>query len=388
MLKRLLAEKKTLIVVGPGGVGKTTTSAAFAVHAARMGLKTLVLTVDPARRLANALGLEELGNHEVRIDPARFAAAGVPLGAGELYGMMLDTKSTFDALIERYAPSREVRDKIFANAFYQQASSALAGSQEYMAMEKLYEIREQRSYDLIILDTPPTPNALDFLSAPERLEDFLGSGATGMLMRGMKAAGKVGLGLLKVNAFVLRGLNRFVGTETFLDLLDFIQSFHEMYGGFKDRARRVREILRSSDVAFVIVTSTAPASIDEAGFFHDQLKRSHMPFGAVVVNRVREPNMAPEDLGGLEQHLVATARATASLKPFDGYRVSRLLERVARACVDYETLAAVDGERLRELRGRFGDDAAKVHPVPHFERDIHDLEGLARFGDLIFGDAV
>jgi len=383
MLKRLLTDKKTLIVVGPGGVGKTTTSAAFAVHAARQGLKTLVLTVDPARRLANALGLEELGNQEVRIDPARFEAAGMPLGKGELYGMMLDTKSTFDALIDRYAPSRDVRDKIFANAFYQQASSALAGSQEYMAMEKLYEIREQRAYDLIVLDTPPTPNALDFLSAPERLEDFLGSGSTGMLMRSMKAAGKVGLGLLKVNAFVLRGLNRFVGTETFLDLLDFIQSFHDMYGGFKDRARRVREILRSDDVAFVIVTSTNEAAIDEGTFFYDQLKRSRMPFGAVVVNRVRPRQLADGDLDGLEAHLIAAARATPAMKPYDGYRVARLLERAAQACSDYETLARVDEDRIAEIRGRFAADAERVHPVPLFERDIHDIESLARFGDLV-----
>jgi len=383
MLSELLTKKKTLIVVGPGGVGKTTTAASFAVHAARSGLKTLVLTVDPARRLANSLSLEELGNQEVRIDPEQFAEAGVDLGDGELWGMMLDTKSTFDAVIERYAPTREIRDKIFSNAFYKQASTALAGSQEYMAMEKLYEIREQRSYDLIVLDTPPTANALDFLSAPERLEDFLGSGSTGMLMRSMKAAGRVGLGLLKVNAFVLRGLNRFVGADTFVDLLDFISSFDQMYGGFKARARRVREILRSPDVAFVIVTSTAEAAIDEGGFFYDQLVRGRMPFGAVVVNRVREPFMEDGDLDGLADHLIHAARAADEMKGFDGYHVSRFLERAAHACVDYETLARVDADRVAAVRERFERDRDKVYPVPLFERDIHDIGSLARFADHV-----
>lgn len=383
MLKRLLAEKKTLIVVGPGGVGKTTTAAAFAVHAARTGLKTLVLTVDPARRLANSLGLEELGNTEVRIDPSLFEDAGVTLGGGELYGMMLDTKSTFDALIERYAPSEAIKRKIFDNAFYEQASTALAGSQEYMAMEKLYEIREEQRYDLIVLDTPPTANALDFLSAPDRLEDFLGSGSTRTLLRGMRAAGRVGLGLLKANAFVMRGLNRFVGADTFMNLLEFIQSFHDMYDGFKARARRVREILRSPDVAFVIVTSTGAAAISEGTFFYEQLKRSQMPFGALVVNRVRTSFMEDGELDGLAEHLVASARATPELKAYDGYHVSRLLERAAEACADYDTLARVDADRLGELRERFSADAGRVLPVPLFERDIHDIASLARFAEHV-----
>ena len=250
-------------------------------------------------------------------------------------------------------------------------------------MEKLYEIREQRNYDLIVLDTPPTPNALDFLSAPERLEDFLGSGSTGMLMRGMKAAGRVGLGLLKVNAFVLRGLNRFVGADTFLDLLEFISSFDEMYGGFKDRARRVREILRSDDVAFVIVTSTARSAIDEGGFFYDQLKRSRMPFGAVVINRVRPAFMHDGDLDALADHLITAARAAPAMRAFDGYRVGRLLERTAQACTDYETLAQVDADRVREICERFKSDGDKIYPVPMFEKDIHDLGSLARFGEHV-----
>ncbi|PIE19151.1 MAG: hypothetical protein CSA66_02965 [Proteobacteria bacterium] len=386
MLAQLLRDKRTLIVVGSGGVGKTTTSAAFAVQAARIGLKTLVLTVDPARRLANSLGLEELGNQEVQIDPALFAAAGVDLAGGELHGMMLDTKSTFDALIEEYAPNDQTKERIFANPFYEQASTALAGSQEYMAMEKLYEIRDKRDYDLIVLDTPPTPNALDFLTAPNRLEDFLSSTTTKALVKGMKTAGKMGLGILKINAFVMRGLNRFIGADTFLGLLDFIQSFQEMYGGFKARAARVREILRSDDVAFVIVSTTSRAAIDEATFFYEQLTLNEMPFGAVVVNRVRQSQLCPDQLDDLDRHLIEAARGCPPMRLYDGYQVSRILERAAAACRDYETLAQVDIDRLATVRERFSKDAGRVYPVPLFEKDIHDIASLARFGDHVFAE--
>ncbi|MCA9517179.1 MAG: ArsA family ATPase [Myxococcales bacterium] len=384
MLAQLLEEKRTLIVVGPGGVGKTTTAAAFAVQAARMGKKTLVLTVDPARRLANSLGLEELGNTEVRIAPELFAEAGIPLeNGGALYGMMLDTKSTFDDLIERYAPNAETRRKIFDNAFYQQASTALAGSQEYMAMEKLYEIREQRDYDLIVLDTPPTSNALDFLSAPDRLEDFLGSPATRALVKGMKAAGRVGLGFLKFNTFVMRGLNRFVGADTFLGILEFVQSFSEMYAGFKARARRVREILRADDVGFVIVTSTNRTTIDEGTFFYEQLASHGMPFGAVVVNRVRTPFLAPDELEGLERRLIEAARDSEALASADGYHVQQFLKRGAEHCRDYEIMAQVDADRLALVKERFAGNEDRIYPVPQLERDVHDVGSLAEFAERV-----
>lgn len=383
MLTELLDTKKTLIVVGPGGVGKTTTSAAFAVHAARQGKKVLVLTVDPARRLANSLGLKELGNTEVRIDDRLFEEAGVPLQAGPngekgaLFGMMLDVKSTFDALIERYAPNAEVRQRIMNNPFYQQASTALAGSQEYMAMEKLYEIREQRTYDLIVLDTPPTSNALDFLTAPERLEDFFGSQTAKWMVQGAKAAGRFGLGLLKLNTFVMRGLNRFVGADMLLNLLEFIQSFHEMYAGFKARAARVREILRSPDVAFVIVTSTDRASIDEATFFHDQLLRGQMPFGGILVNRVRQPYLEPEEAVDLGAEILAKAPPVG-----DRAVLTRVAKTIEEAVHDWEILAYSDQRAVADLRHTLGA-ASPVAAVPLFERDVHDIETLARYAEHV-----
>jgi anion-transporting ArsA/GET3 family ATPase len=383
LLDALLDQKRTLIVVGSGGVGKTTTAAALALHGARNGKKVLVLTVDPARRLANALGLQELGNEEVRIDPALFEAAGVSQGDGALYGMMLDTKTTFDALIARHAPSPAARDRILANPFYKQASTALAGSQEYMAMEKLYEVRVDRDYDLIVLDTPPTPNALDFLSAADRLGDFLDSSTVSVLLASVRAAGRFGLSLLRLNSFMLRGLNRFVGADTFAGILDFIDSFQEMFSGFKARARRVSEILRSADVSFVVVSSTDLVPIQEGVYFHDQLLRHRMPFGAFVVNRVRNRIFEPGQVAGLEQHLRRAARDEPALGLYETHQVDTVVERVAHACNDYARLADMDASRIDDLRGRLGQNQARIWTVPLFDEDIHDIAGLARFGEHV-----
>ncbi len=383
MIDELLRTRKTLIVVGPGGVGKTTTSAALAVHAARQGLKVLVLTVDPARRLANSLGLTELGNQEVEIAPALFDEAGIPLEAkadgtrGRLFGMMLDVKSTFDDLIHRHAPTPEVRDRILTNPFYIQASSALAGSQEYMAMEKLYEIREQRDYDLIVLDTPPTANALDFLNAPDRLEDFMGSQTAKLLVQGAKAAGRFGLGFLKVNTLLVRGLNRFIGADMLLNLLDFIQSFHEMYAGFKARASRVREIFRAPDVAFVVVTSTDTAAIDEAAFFHQRLVASRMPFGAMIVNRVRHPYVRAGELEGLAAAIIAEAPPTG-----DRAALARVASAAEEAARSWAVIAAHDARNLDALTGSVASETPVV-PIPLFDKDIHDIGALARYGELV-----
>lgn len=383
-LKDLLNEKKTIIVVGPGGVGKTTTAASFAVQGARAGLKVLVLTVDPARRLANSLGLEALGNEEVEIDPKLFADAEVELSGGSLYAMMLDTKRTFDDLIRRHAPSKEIERRIFANPLYEQTSSALAGSQEYMAMEKLYEVREARDYDLIVLDTPPTANALDFLDAASRLEDFLDSGSIKLMLRGAKGAGRVGLGFLKVNRLILRGLNRFVGADVFLNLLEFIESFSEMYSGFKDRAQRVRKLLRSDEVGFVVVSSPEQAALDEGLFFYRQLAREGMPFAAMLINRVRRMYLQDHQLDGLAADLKQAISNSQALALYDQSHMRKLADVTAEACADYDILTRVDQRRVRETREALGGDGDKLWPVPLFDRDIHDIRSLAAFGDAVY----
>lgn len=386
-MSHILESKKTIIVVGPGGVGKTTSSAALAVHAARMGKKVLVLTVDPARRLANSLGLDELGNTEVEIEPKLFEEAGVPLTPqehtglkGRLFGMMLDVKSTFDELIIRHAPNEDVRRKILTNPLYIQGSSAMAGSQEYMAMEKLYEIRETRDYDFIVLDTPPTANALDFLNAADKLEGFFGSNTAKILMQGAKTAGRFGLGLLKMNNIVMRGLGKFVGADLLASLLEFLTSFQDMYAGFKQRAGRVKEILRSSDVAFLIVTSTESAAIDEALFFYDQLKKEGMPFGAMLVNRVRQQKAGVGEAKGLAEHLLAVTPPIG-----DAQALARVAQAVEVANHEWELIAKADAGRVAILRQHFErqGDGARVIPIPLFERDIHDIGALSAYGELI-----
>ncbi|MGM0574490.1 MAG: ArsA family ATPase [Myxococcota bacterium] len=383
-LTSLLESKSTLIVVGPGGVGKTTAAAALAVQGARMGKKVLVLTVDPARRLANSLGLEGLESDEVRIEPSLFAEAGIELGSGALYAMMLDTKSTFDRLIERHAPDAETRDRILGNRYYQQASTALAGSQEYMAMEKLYEVREERDYDLIVLDTPPMQNAVDFLSAPDRLGRFLDSSSLRVVLTGFRTAGKFGMGLLKFQSRLLRVMNRFVGAETFLSLLEFIDSFQEMYGGFRKRANRVKDLFGSPDVAFAIITSTDRMAIDEGEAFHRRLVEDDMPFGAFVVNRVREPYLPEDAREGLADHLLEAVDEVKALEFHDRNHVVALVKRIARACDRYEVLSEVDRDRVAEVREHLGEAADRLWTVPLFDRDIHDLRGLADFADVIF----
>jgi len=380
-LAQLVASRDTIVVVGPGGVGKTTTAAALAVHAARTGRKVLVLTVDPARRLATSLGLDTLDGNEVRVSPAHFARAGVSLGSGALYAMMLDTKSTFDALVHRHAPNTEARERILQNRYYQQASTALAGSQEYMAMEKLYELRDERDYDLIVLDTPPAVNAADFFNAPERLMSFLDSGSSRLLMAGARRAGKLGFGLF---GSLLEGvMNRFIGVETFVSLLNFIESFGSMYGGFAARAKRVAEMLRAPSTAFVVVTSTEALALDEAVALHSRLGTQRMPFGALLVNRVRSPYLEGSQIEGLSDRLMSAAEEVPALRLYEARELKRATRRVERACRDYAVLAEVDGERLVALGERLGADAGQIWTVPLFERDIHDLENLAAFADHV-----
>lgn len=247
-------------------------------------------------------------------------------------------------------------------------------------MEKLYEIRESRDYDLVVLDTPPTANALDFLRAADRLEDFLGSQTARILVQGAKTAGRFGLGLLKVNTFIMRGLNRFVGADMFLNVLEFVQSFHDMYAGFKQRAARVREILRSPDVGFLIVTSTDSAAIDEANFFHEQLRSGGMPFGALLVNRVRTEHLEEHEIPGLGQHLLEVTPPIGDRAALE--RVAHVAEEAAHA---WHVLARVDKQRIAEVRARLAErgDGGRVVPVPLFDRDIHDIGSLARYAEIV-----
>ena len=363
----LLDGRRVCVCAGAGGVGKTTSSAAIALGMAERGLKVAVLTIDPARRLANSLGLEELGNEARRVDPERLRAAGVE-PRGELWAMMLDPKRTFDGLVDRYAPDAAARDRILANPIYGQLSNAVAGSQEYMAMERLYELHQERRFDLLVLDTPPSRNALDFLEAPERLGRFIDSRALQVFL----APSRTGLKVLGRGTGVFMAmLGRVTGADLLRDLSEFFGAFAEMAQGFRERAARVRELLGDPGTTFLVVTSPRRDAIDEALFFRRRLDEAGMPFGGAIVNRVLEA--PPEPDAALERDLVAL---------LDGDEA--LAHTVARTAGDLRGLAVRHRERIamleRELRGR------PVLQVPHLAGDVHDLAGLVGMNRWLFAD--
>lgn len=260
-LGELVRTRRVLITVGAGGVGKTTTAAALAVAAAREGKRVLCLTIDPAKRLAESLGLRTIATEAVKIDKRRFEEAGIPM-KGELTVMMLDTKTTFDELVHKYSSSPEKAKQLLDNKLYQYVSTSLAGTQEYMAVEKLVAVKDDPKYDLVVLDTPPTANALDFLDAPERLMDALDSSTMKWFVQAFEKSGKLSLNILaKSAAVVLRGIGRITGGGFLEAMAELITELNDLFGGFKQRATIVHETLRSNDVAFVLVTSPAPMSV-------------------------------------------------------------------------------------------------------------------------------
>jgi anion-transporting ArsA/GET3 family ATPase len=364
-LDGVLAGKRVIVCAGSGGVGKTTTSAAIAAALAARGQRAIVLTIDPARRLADALGLPDLGNEEHRVDPERLAAAGIG-GAGELWALTLDAKLTFDELIERNAPDAETRDRVLANPIYRQLSGAVAGSQEYMAMEKLYELHESGRYDVLVLDTPPTRNALDFLDAPGRLSRFVDSPS----LQAFRASGRASLGLFGRGAGAVMGmLEKATGVELLRDLADFFNAFGGMAEGFRDRAKRVEALLREDATTFLLVTSPRAAAIADAGHFHGKLAESGMPFGALIVNRVREPVAADADDPKL------AAELTAALG-------ERLARKVLHDLDDRNRLAERDADNVERMRTALED--GELVAVPELSGDVHDLGGLAAVAAELF----
>lgn len=375
-LRDVLEDHRVVVCVGCGGVGKTTTAAALSVHAARQGKRVLCLTIDPARRLANSLGLAEMTTEEQAVPKALFEERGLTLD-GELSAMMLDTKRTFDDLVRRYASSEEVAQRILRNKVYQYLSTSLAGTQEYMAMEKLHAVREDPRWDLIVLDTPPTSNALDFLDAPERLAGLVDSPAMRWFIQAFEGAGKFSFNLVgKGAAFLLRGLSKFTGTGFLEVVAEFVTDFNDLFGGFRDRARQVAEALRSPEVAFVIVTSPNPLAMEEAVFFARRLEEAGMRRDAFVINGVRplfaEPSVSEPEL----------AKEVGPHLP--GLDAERAVTRMRRALDDARTRAIADRLQADHLRQRAGQDRLYVE-VPAFEQDVHDLSALAEVAAYLTG---
>jgi anion-transporting ArsA/GET3 family ATPase len=370
-IDEILAGKDICICAGSGGVGKTTTSAAIAVGMAERGLKVCVLTIDPAKRLADSLGLRELGNEASRVDPALFEAHGIEL-KGELWAMMLDAKATFDELVARQAPDEESRDRVLNNRIYQQISNALAGSQEYMAMEKLFELHTEGRFDLLVLDTPPTRNALDFLDAPRRLTQFIEGRSlrvfmkpTGLAARVAGRGATVALGVLK----------RIVGFDLLADLAEFFNAFSGMVDGFQARAKRVNSLLADPHTCFLVVCGPQGEPVDEAVYFHRKLVEAKLPFGGVIVNKVHYPaeRLRGDDGGDLG------AALAGKLGDED------LARRVAENFADYQALAERDARNIERLATELRTQG--TIRVPYLDEDVHDLGGLAEIDRYLFASS-
>lgn len=381
-LASVFETKRILVCVGSGGVGKTTTAAALALQAARRGKKTLVLTIDPAKRLANSLGLERL-DHEVRRVPDEKiagAAGAPPAPGGELWAMMLDQKRAFDEVVERYARDQATRERILGNRIYQQISSSLTGSHEYAAMAKLYEIeRDRERWDFIVVDTPPTAHALDFLDAPEKLSNAIDSPAIEWFVKPFKSSGKFSLRWIGAGgSFILKRIAKFVGSQFLEDMAQFFVEFNDVLGGFRERAKEVFDLLRRDDVGFVLVTAPEPTVVDEALWFYTRLAASGMPFAGFVVNRVIPEAPDPPTTAELAERLRKRPEP-AGLAPYD---LARAAEALHKTYLEFGALANVDRREILRLR-QVVQGRHPIAEIPFLEHDIHDISGLAELGQYL-----
>jgi anion-transporting ArsA/GET3 family ATPase len=364
-LAAALAKREVLVVCGAGGVGKTTTAAALGLEAALRGRRVLACTIDPSRRLATSLGLKHLSDRPRPLDLGRL----MPARGGSLAAMALDTKRTFDALVERYAPDAGARRRILDNRFYREVSAALAGTHEYMAMEKLLELKADERFDLVVLDTPPTRHALDFLEAPERLLSFLDTSILRYFLRPYFAAGRLTLRVAtRTGAMALKLADRFLGLQFLQDLSEFFLAFESLYDGFKERAEKVHALLRDERSSFVLVAGPSAPALDDALSFHRRLEEGGMPLAALIVNRVHlEPAAAPR----------SRARPGRGEAGID----AALAGALARVYQDYLMLARAERRALLRLEV---DTGMTPVLVPELEHDVHDLRGLREIAGSLF----
>lgn len=357
---------RVIVCVGAGGVGKTTISAALALGLALRGHRVAVVTIDPANRLAAALGLDELSGEPHRIDMSALSEAGVEV-KGELWALMLDAKRTFDEIVMRLEPDPERLRAILENPVYRELSSAVAGSQEMSAVAKLYELHEEHEFDTIVLDTPPARNALDFLEAPARLLGFL----EGRALQVFLAPGGLTARLFGRGTGIVFGIfARVTGIDMFGELSRFFASLSGVIDGFGERTRGVAELLRAEGTAFVIVTSPEPECAREAEFLAAHLDAAQMARGGLIVNRVSE--------AGLEGRTCAEVSELLA-----GELGERLAARVAANLADFDVLARRDAASVARL-ARTLDEPAPVL-VPYLDEDVHDLASLARVADRLLG---
>ncbi|GAC1314181.1 MAG: ArsA family ATPase [Acidimicrobiales bacterium] len=359
-MRALIETKRIVVCCGSGGVGKTTSAAALAVEGALAGRKSCVVTIDPAKRLADALGIESLTNQPHRIDGD---------WPGELWALMLDTKGTFDELVHRYASTPEQGRVILDNRLYRNISGALSGTQEYMAMEKLYELHHGGvpgipDFDLVVVDTPPTRNALDFLDAPRRLTAFLDNRIFRLLITPTRAYLKAVS--VATHAF-LKTVSRVIGAEVVGDAMAFFTAFEGMEAGFRDRAQAVRDLLAAPETAFVLVTSPRPDAVEEASYFAAKLTEAGIAVDALVVNRLHPRFGGPAD---------SPAGATP------GSAIDVLRANLAA----FREVASGEEAHFEKLAQQVAP--AAVRRVPVLAGDVHDLDGLRLVGTHLVEDAV
>ncbi len=355
---------RVCIVAGSGGVGKTTVSAAIALGLAASGKRVAVVTIDPARRLAEALGLDELGNDPRRVDPALFADHGIETD-GELWAMMLDPKATFDDLIVRLSPDARTREEVLSNRIYKQLSSAVAGSQEFTAIAKLYDLHHGGDFDVLVLDTPPSRNALDFLDAPDRLTDFFEGRALKLLLVPTGVAARV---MSRGTAVVFTILKRLTGVDLMDDIAVFFRALSGLMDGFKERAAGVKALLADPATTFLIVTSPEREPVAEAIFFRGKLREARMAFGGLIVNRVNvaDPADDPEAVAGQLR---------------DAGIADELAAKVADSVAELTELAAHDARSIERLQDELDEPDPIV--VPRLEGEVQDIAGLLVLRDAL-----
>jgi anion-transporting ArsA/GET3 family ATPase len=371
-LLSLVESRRVLVCAGAGGVGKTTVAAALAIGAARRKKRVLCLTIDPAKRLADSLGLRGMRGEVMAVTPERLAELGVPEG-GSLTVSMLDTKRTFDDIVARHAPDETVRERILGNRFYQYVSTHLAGTQSYMAMEKVLAVLGDASYELIVLDTPPTSDALDFLDAPDRLIEALDSPAMRWLVDAFEPKRTLGLGALARGvALVLRGVGRLTGRGFLEHMAEFVTELNDLFGGFKERARQVSAAFRGADFAYVLVSTPVPPALEEAALFLERLAAQGLAGDALVLNRLHPRQRGPVSLA--EAELAAQAHGLPA--GLAGALLAALSDEEAQGAADAAALAAFEPrlERQSRARPRIQIELPLLAGDPH---DLMDLTPLA-----------
>jgi len=362
----LVRERRIIVCVGAGGVGKTTTAAALGVAAATAGRRAILLTIDPANRLADALGQSTLGGSPVNVP----LDAVAPAASGSLAALRLDTRATFDGLVTRLAPSPAAADAVRANRLYDNIAGRLAASESYMAVEKLYELATEDRPDVIILDTPPTEHALDFLDAPRRILDVLNSRALTILQNPASLLTSAGSRLSQlVLGVIVRALEQFTGLTLLRDIADFVQAFESMIDGLRERAVEVTALLRSPTTAFVMVTAPNAFAVNRAEAFYRALESAHVPCAGLIVNRVlprslfdRSPAVPEGEHGGAVPEAVA--------------------RKLLRTFTDLRTVAQDEYASIDHLRQRLDLDG-RLTEVPAFPSDLASLADVVRFGQLL-----